>query len=152
MGQRRFDFTVSREPVVFGMGGVDYSAPPVIDSTTLGKLLEKAAEVESIDLGRGDRAALDRVSALLAEMFGLLLDEPSARAVAARITGTDDPLDLRREVVPTIRALAEVYTERPTQPSWPSAESPPDVGTSSTGGAPPPGSTPGTFPPPVPAT
>lgn len=137
MTTRRFNHTVSREPIVFGMGGEDFTAQPILGADTLGEILDKKGSLAGIDATGADRETLKKIQAVLAEIFDLVLEPESQARVRDRLAGTGKPLDLQREVVPTITDLIEEYTGRPTQPSPTSSNGSVNGGTSSTAGQPP---------------
>lgn len=148
------DFTIHREPHRFRVDGDIFSAPPLIGGYTLRKLAVMHGQLA--ELTTGSEPDTDRLIALMAEMFRVLMPGPSGKLFAERLMSDGDPgdpeaepprpasplpIDLMKQAMPILYFLLECYGLRPTVPSSPSptgltdgATDTQSVGTSSTDG------------------
>lgn len=148
------DFTIHRKPKRFRVDEDVFEAPPSIGGYALRNL--GAMHTQLSDLMSGDRD-LDKIIALMAEMFQALIPGPDGKLFAARLMSDGDPGDpeadpprpsspkpigLMDQSMPILYWLLEQYGLRPTVPSSPSPTGSTDgqmdtqsVGTSSTDGA-----------------
>jgi len=144
-------FTVSREPKSIPVGGEMFAAMPVISAISLGGLLDKLVEIQSVADGLGETGtthveSMKRITKLVDEAFSLVLLPESAQRLRDRLYDQVNPVDVSREAIPAIAELVTEYTGRPTSPS-PSSTSTSTTGDGlfSTDGAPAADSTPSTL-------
>jgi hypothetical protein len=134
---RRGTFTVAREPIELGLGGDEFTAPPVIPPAVLGDMVdagERISEIQKVkNLSQKDQLA--QVMEVVDNIFGLVLVPESAALFHERLYSRTNPFDLMREVLPALEWLVEEYTSRPTEPSPTSGTGSGGGGSSSTSGA-----------------
>lgn len=131
------NFSVSRKPIPFGLGGEQFAAEPVIATESLGEMLDAAEAVDRIqaDSSISQREQLKQVLQVFDAAFRSVLVEDRKERFSERLFSTTEPFDLGRELMPCLQWLIEEYTGRPTEPSPPSTTGRSDGSTSSTSGA-----------------
>jgi hypothetical protein len=145
----RPNFSVSRKPIEFDLGGEPFAAKPVVAPASLGEMLDAAEEVARIQTERAlsQREQLDEALKIFDKAFRSVLVDEAVERFSSRLFSTTEPFDLGRELMPCLQWLIEEYTNRPTEPSPTSTRGPDDGGSSSTSGASAGASTPSTSQP-----
>lgn len=157
------DFTIKREPHRFRVDDDVFTAPPLIGGFMLRKLGVMHSQLADLTSGVGDEVDVTGLMKLMGDVFQALMPGPDGKLFAARLMSDGNPgdpeadppvpasppgIDLMKQAMPILYWLLEQYGLRPTVPSSPSptgsmdgATDTPSVGTSSTDGASPEGST-----------
>lgn len=146
------DFSYSPKPIRFRADDDVFTGKPVISLATMQQLagVVRAGVLDESNLTPDSvnaetvKLVIDRIAGL----FDMLLESESANVMRSRLREDEGyrALDIRRQVIPALHYVLERHGLRPTRPSSDFSAGSPSVsaGTSSTAGAPAPGSDPST--------
>lgn len=135
------DFTLPEDqlkPRRFRIAPDVFIAPPFIAPVSLAALVGRARKLSAIgDLEQIGEAEILQLLEDIGDLMVELLDKESGSGerFKARMLATSNPIDLRRQVLPVIFWLVEVYGLRPTGPSSSSLIGSDGGGLTSTDGA-----------------
>lgn len=134
------DFTRKRERLVFRIDDDTFEAATAIPGDMLTEFATRYADIGS--------APVEQQLAVMKDALSLVLLPESHAQFTKRLSDLEHPIELE-QTVEVVQWLMEVYGNRPTQPSSPSAsgQPSPESGTNSTDAQPPQVSIPATFQP-----
>lgn len=119
------DFTRKREQLTFRIDNDVFEATPAIPGDLLTEFATRYSNI-------GDAPVREQLNVMKDALSLVLLPESHAR-FTKRLSDLENPIELE-QTVDVVQWLMEVYGKRPTQPSSPSADGPPnpEPGTNST--------------------
>lgn len=128
------------KPKGFRMAPDTFTMPAILGVQTLANMARIAGKLAREEDGKVSADDLDGILEAFAELYEEILEEESGPRFRARlldpVESKRNPIDLKRQLIPNLFWLLEVYGLRPTEASSSSSSGQDDAGLGLTDGAP----------------